>query len=466
MIGKLRKPGIRSRLIASIVLIIILPILLTLGCLTVNLRLLEGQTASQLNKIEEINRKLMSEIVASYQDIDQPEKFYQLLHPLLNKYQLQLLIINNLGQTLFDSTDYSKETQEENRLVGNQYNYNLPIVISEESVGTATIIPNPRVQPYNIYSKLMMYVLLSIGAGLFSLIALLTLVTRFITRRILHPLKELNQATQDVARGSLDFELKHKANDELGQFVEAFDRMRIRLKESLEVQAAFEESRKQLVANISHDLATPIAIIKGYVEGLEDGVARDEERFKRYLQVIKSKTEQLDRLIEDLAQYSQFELGRLEIKKEKIDSKDLFDTILRNWETSIQNSSAEFYVARPIPSVIICADKHRIEQVMDNLLKNAQRYSTKHPQIEVEIKTLNNNLQVTVKDNGIGVAKEDLSHVFELFYRGEKSRSRDYGGSGQGLAICKFIVEAHGGRIGLESTLGEGSAFFFTLPIP
>lgn len=464
MIKKLMKAGIRARLIFSMILIIIAPILLTLGFLTISLSSLEDQAASQLNEIEKINRKLMDGIVAAYKDIDHPDKFYQMLAPLLDEYQLNLHITDNLGQPVFDSAGYSGKARPEAALTGNQHNYHLPIVVNGNVAGTATVIPDPDVPPYNIYTRMTTYVFLSIGAGFLSLIILLILFTHIITKSILHPLKELSRATDEIARGNLNYELKHQAADEIGQFAKTFDLMRIRLQQSLDKQAAYELSRKQLVANISHDLATPIAIIKGYVEGLEDGVARDEASFKRYLGVIKDKSEQLDRLVEDLTQYSKLELGRLEIKKELTDSKQIFERILSAFETSFENSAVKFNVMRPLTSVLVHVDKHRIEQVMDNLIKNAQGYSGDHAVIEVQIKSLDNHLQVQVKDNGIGISAGDLPYIFDLFYRGEKSRSREFGGSGQGLAISKFIIEAHGGEMWAESTPGKGSAFFFTLP--
>jgi signal transduction histidine kinase len=458
------KLGIRTKLITSIVLIIIMPIILTLGGLGFSLSKLEAETTNELNEIEKINRKLMEVIVDSYEYLNEDERYRQNLAPVLNQYQLNLQIINDKGQTIFDSREGSAAGKAEASFLSNQYRYNLPITISDEVVGTVIVIPDPRIKPYNIYAKLTGYVAVSIGAGLISLILLLVLFTWIITKNILNPLKELSLATEDIVQGNLEFEIKHKTKDELGQFCEAFNLMRARLKESLDKQAAYEASRKQLVANISHDLGTPIAIIKGYVEGLEDGVAKDEERFKRYLRVVKDKTEQLDRLIEDLSQYSRLELGHLEIKRVLTDSRELFESILSSYELTSEKSPVVFYAKRPIPSVSIDVDIHRIEQVMDNLIQNAKRYASQEPFIEVEIKLLDKKLQVAVKDNGIGISEEDLPYVFEMLYRGEKSRSREFGGSGQGLAICKFIIEAHGGQIWVKSIRGKGSTFFFTIP--
>lgn len=457
--------GIRSRLIIAIILIIILPILLTFVGLGFSISKLESETTNEVNEIEKINSKLIREVVSSYKFINDREKFHQALTPLLNEYQLNVQIKNNHGQIIFDSLKNLAKANPNSTFLGNQYDYNIPIVIDEEVQGTLIVTPNPNTRPYNLYAKLTIYAALSIGAGLLSLVILLILFTWIITRSILRPIEELSKATEDVAQGNLNFAITYKTKDELGQFCQAFDLMRTKLKESLDRQAASELARKQLVSNISHDLATPISIIKGYVEGLEDGIARDEERYKRYIRVIKDKTEQLDRLIDDLSQYSKLELGHLEIKKELTDSRELFDNILNSFKVELERFSVDFRVRSPLPSIPIYVDRHRIEQVMDNLIGNANRYAGSDPYIEVQVKlTEDHNLLVSVKDNGIGISSEDMPHIFEIFYRGEKSRSREFGGSGQGLAICKFIIQEHGGRIWAESIRGKGSTFYFTLP--
>ncbi len=152
---------------------------------------------------------------------------------------------------------------------------------------------------------------------------LIVLFTWLISKSILVPLKNLNEATESISAGNLDFQLSYKKDNELGRLCAAFDTMRVKLKESLEKQAAYEKSRKELVADISHDLRTPISSIKGYVEGLQDGMAKDPQMFQRYLTVIQDKTHKLDRLIDDLFQYSQMELGKLSMDFSKQDSEEI-----------------------------------------------------------------------------------------------------------------------------------------------
>ena len=281
---------------------------------------------------------------------------------------------------------------------------------------------------------------------------------------ILRPLRELDCATKKIMDGNFDFTLSYKKNDEMGDLCVAFDLMKARLKTSLEKQAALEYSRKELIASISHDLRTPMSSIKGYVEGLQDGIIHDKDKFNRYITVIKNKTESLDNLIESLFQYSQ-----LDIKDEKEafcnhDSKELLETIISPIEIEFADQPVQLKVIKPFPSVRLYANEGSIAQVFDNLISNAKRYVNQNGKIMIEAKVDGDYLKVSVTDNGTGISQEDLPNVFDQFYRAEKSRSRNFEGAGLGLAICKKVIENHGGKIWAESTPDVGTTFYFTLP--
>lgn len=290
-------------------------------------------------------------------------------------------------------------------------------------------------------------------------------LTRLISRSFLVPLKELDAATKNIMQGNLDFKLSYKKKNEMGDFCAAFDLMREKLKDSLEKQAALEYSRKELIASISHDLRTPMSSIKGYVEGLQDGIIHDSEKFNRYITVIKNKTESLDNLIESLFQYSQLDIND---QKEAFcvrDSKELIETVINPLEIEFADQSVQLEVIKPFPTVRLYANENGIVQVFDNLISNAKRYVGENGTITIRASVDGDYLKISVKDNGTGISREDLPHVFDHFYRSEKSRSRNFGGAGLGLAICKKIIENHGGRIWVESTLHVGTTFYFTLPI-
>lgn len=286
-----------------------------------------------------------------------------------------------------------------------------------------------------------------------------------ISKNILQPLHELRSATQDIMDGRFDFELTYDKDDEMGDLIAAFGVMRDRLRASLERQEKLEASRRMLLASISHDLRTPMTAIKGYVEGLQDGIIHDREKFSRYISVIKHKTESLDRLIGTLFQYTQMDLVDPEESLSLHDSRELLESILHPVEMEFADQPVRLEAGRPFPSVRIRADESGIAQVFDNLIGNSRRYVGEGGIIAIDADASGEELRISVRDTGTGIAEEDLPHVFEQFYRAEKSRSRHYGGAGLGLAICKKIVERHGGRIWAESAPNAGTTISFTLPI-
>jgi len=286
-----------------------------------------------------------------------------------------------------------------------------------------------------------------------------------ISKNILQPLQELRAATHDIMDGRFDFALTYDRNDEMGDLCAAFDVMRDRLKASLEKQEQLEASRRMLLASISHDLRTPMTSIKGYVEGLQDGIIQDREKFSRYISVIRHKTESLDRLIETLFQLTQMDLIDPEESLRVHDSRELLESVIHPFEVEFADQPVRLEVGRPIPSVRVRADESGIAQVFDNLIGNARRYVEDGGVIAIEAAEHGDELRISFRDTGTGIAEEDLPHIFELFYRAEKSRSRNYGGAGLGLAICKKIVERHGGRIWAESAPNAGTTIRFTLPI-
>jgi len=286
-----------------------------------------------------------------------------------------------------------------------------------------------------------------------------------ISRNILRPLGELRAATQDIMDGRYDFELTYDRDDEMGDLCAAFGVMRDRLRASLERQERLEASRRMLIASISHDLRTPMASIKGYVEALQDGVIRDREKLARYISVIRHKTESLDRLIEALFRYTQLDLAEPEGPLPAHDARELLESVIGPYEAEFADQPVRLEAVRPFPAVRVRADESGIAQVFDNLIGNARRYVDDGGVIAIAAEALDGELRITVRDTGTGIAEEDLPHVFEQFYRAEKSRSRLYGGAGLGLAICRKIVERHGGRIWAESEPGAGTAIRFTLPI-
>jgi two-component system phosphate regulon sensor histidine kinase PhoR len=227
-----------------------------------------------------------------------------------------------------------------------------------------------------------------------------------------------------------------------------------------------EKIRRDFVANVSHELRTPLTTIKGYAETLLEGALK-EEVASQFVQVIKRHSDRLEKIVEDLLILSKIESKEFQLKMESLSVSDLIGDVLDFIKEPLNKKKISVSVGELPPTLLVYGDRQYLEQVLINILDNAIKYgheggrmiisATERGQREVEI---------SVKDDGIGIPKEDLLRVFERFYRVDKGRSHELGGTGLGLSIVKHIVQAHGGRIWVESQLGEGSTFYFTLPIP
>lgn len=477
------KIGIRKRLIISFVLLAVIPVAIIAISMTVTIAKMEGKIGDDpqndpSEQIRQIFNAVSETIEINYPHIEDYDRFYAELEPLVEAYQFHIQIVDKQGILAFDSQDKAASMKpadpaliELARTVGQSsgiskmFLYGIPIMVEGEQTATAVVLFNSSAEPFSVLVDAIKGMILSFGLGLLSFILLIILFTWNVSRTILRPLKELNKATEKIAKGDLEFNIHYTNNDELGSFAGSFESMRLQLKESLQKQKAIEETRKEMIASISHDLRTPISSIQGYVEGLKDGVADDEETRNRYLSVIRDKTFQLNRQIDDLFEYSKLDAGQLRLRIEVVDSRVMLENILQSVELRRGDRGPCLEIIRPLPSVSLKVDSHRLEQVLMNLLENAFRYVPEEGWVKVKSWVEDSNLVVAVEDNGPGIPQQHIPHLFKSFFRGEKSRSRRSGGTGLGLAISKYIVEAHSGRIWVESQEGQGSTFCFSLPI-
>jgi signal transduction histidine kinase len=302
-----------------------------------------------------------------------------------------------------------------------------------------------------------------VGVFILSIFTMIIILSKLLSDGILKPLKELNHAAEMISSGDLDYEMNYKKDDEIGKFCNEFDKMRLRLKDSLEKQVEFEHSRQQLIASVSHDLKTPLTSIQGYVELLGDDIIEDPATQKVYLDIIHSKSQQLNHLIDDLFTFSRMNLDEFQIELSPADSRSLFEFMLSEKEMDFQDKPVELRVERPIPSVPLSVDAPRLHQVLDNLISNAEKFTKSY--IHIYTRVLPGVFEWFVEDDGIGIPQEDLSRIFDHFFKVDKSRTYSNRGTGLGLAICKQIIEAHGGTISVRSQLNEGTTFKVKLPI-
>ncbi|MGG3518728.1 HAMP domain-containing sensor histidine kinase [Bacillus pseudomycoides] len=296
-------------------------------------------------------------------------------------------------------------------------------------------------------------------------IFIIGLLSYFVSRSVIKPILILTDATGRIKEGDLHFQIPVTSHDEIGQLNQAFEEMRQKLKESIEVQAQYEENRKELISNISHDLKTPITSIIGYVEGIKDGVANTPEKMNRYLTTIYTKATHMDTLIDELFLFSKLDLNRVPFHFETIElylfMVDVIEEIQMDLSKDGIHLSLQSFSESPL---YVTADREKVKRVISNLIHNSVKYMDK-PQKEITVTLLEeaDMAIVRVTDNGSGIATDTLPYIFERFYRAEQSRNSSTGGSGLGLAIAKQIVEEHGGKIWAESELGESTSIFFSL---
>ena len=291
------------------------------------------------------------------------------------------------------------------------------------------------------------------------------LLTFFVSRSIIKPIYSLKHAAEQIKEGNLNYEVNMKRKDEIGELSEAFEEMRCRLKESIQLQLQYEENRKELLANISHDLKTPITGIKGCVEAVMDGIADTKEKLDKYMNMIYKKADDMDRLIDDLFLFSKLDLKRVPFHFENIDIVDyLTDCVdeLR-YDPNLNGVKMNFLYDGKEP-VTVVADREQLRRVIMNIVDNSIKYKRdKTLEIGFDLIVGEKDVTIAICGNGPGIEREALQRIFERFYRAEKSRNTETGGSGLGLAIVKQIIEEHGGKVWAESQAGKGTTIYFTL---
>ena len=287
----------------------------------------------------------------------------------------------------------------------------------------------------------------------------------WIYRSIAVPLVKLKKATQNIKEGNLDFVLEVEGKDEFSQLCQDFEEMRKRLKESTEEKILMDKENKELISNISHDLKTPITAVKGYVEGIMDGVADTPEKMDRYVRTIYNKTNEMDHLITELTFYSKIDTNRIPYTFSKLNVEDYFSDCAEELGLEMETKGIELVYANYVEKdVQVIADGEQIRRVIHNIVSNAIKYMEKPKGIiQLRVKDVGDFIQVEIEDNGKGIAAKDLPYIFDRFYRTDVSRNSSKGGSGIGLSIVKKIMEDHGGKVWATSRLGIGTIMYFVL---
>ena len=297
------------------------------------------------------------------------------------------------------------------------------------------------------------------------LISVALVVGLWVYRSIAVPLVKLKKATQNIKEGNLDFVLDVEGKDEFYELCQDFEEMRRRLKESTEEKSLIEKENRELISNISHDLKTPITAVKGYVEGIMDGVADTPEKMDRYVRTIYNKTNEMDHLINELTFYSKIDTNRIPYTFNKLNVEDYFEDCSEEVGLELETRGIELVYANYVEKdVMVIADGEQIRRVIHNIISNAIKYMDKPKGIiQIRIKDVGDFIQIEIEDNGKGIGPKDLPYIFDRFYRTDVSRNSSKGGSGIGLSIVKKILEDHGGKVWATSRLGIGTIMYFVL---
>lgn len=281
----------------------------------------------------------------------------------------------------------------------------------------------------------------------------------WIYKRILVPLDKMRIATKKIADGNFDYELDEKDFVEIPFLYNDFEKMRIKLKENEEEKILSENAARELVSNISHDLKTPLTAIRGYVEGILDGVASSPQKVRDYLTTIYNKTNYMTKLIDELLYYSRVSGNEFSYNFEKTNVKEFFDDYVKDLYLELDTIRINFsYSANVDADTVIDIDREQIKRALNNIVANAVKYMDKEdPEIHFRVKENMDAINIRISDNGRGIDEKDLPHIFERFYRSDASRNTKLGGSGIGLSIVKKVIENHEGSVVAISRSGVGT---------
>jgi signal transduction histidine kinase len=299
---------------------------------------------------------------------------------------------------------------------------------------------------------------------LFLIGVLAFMINRFVKFDIIRPIKELHGSAKAILNGSYQCKINYDYHGEVGEFCHDFEAMRDEIIDSKEKEEKLRRNEKELLACISHDLKTPLSSISGYVEGIRDGIVKDEEGIKRYSNIILKKSKELSKLIDDILEQSKTELKEMQIERKEIYSDDYLIEILEDLSIDVATHNMRLAIKGELPRALIFIDTIRINQVINNIVANSVKYSEAGEKIEVWVEDDIDKITVNIKDFGSGISIDDIPFIFNKFYRGEKHRNTNISGSGLGLTISKYIVESHGGSIKCASSLEDGTTISFTIP--
>lgn len=336
-------------------------------------------------------------------------------------------------------------------------------------------------RPFALIFNLTLWFLLfwfgGLGIGLKIIVLLLAFITTAgsifeliflmnIKDRILKPIENLKKGVSEISQGNYDVTITEEKTYEVNSLVTAFNEMSKKLRESEKLKAEYEENRKDLIINISHDLKTPITSIQGYIEAITGNEEILEDKLDQYLKVIHNNAVYMNKLIDDLFLFSKLDIQKLEFNFTEIKICPFIEDMMEEFKLELEEKNASFeYNNMLTADYIVKLDAKRFYRIIRNIIDNAVKYGSKSTlKMVIELYKAENYICLDVSDNGPGIPEESLPHILERFYRADNERTKDLKSTGLGLAIAKELIEAHGGKIAVSSKKNQGSTFTVSLP--
>ena len=315
---------------------------------------------------------------------------------------------------------------------------------------------------FGVKSITIIFAVITSASCFIELIFLMTL-----EKRVLKPINELRTAVEEIIKGNYEVKVEYNNRDEVSVLVNSFNDMAKKLYKSELLKAEYEDNRKALIANISHDLKTPITSIQGYVEVIMESSDMPQDKLNKYHQTIYSNAVYVNKLIDDLFLFSKLDMEKLDFQFEKLNLKAFMDDIMQEFEFELENRNVIFnYESIAETFYYFNIDGKRMYQVLKNIIGNAVKYGDKdNMKISVKLYVEKNNACIAIQDNGPGIASDKLPYIFDSFYRVDSARTKDLISTGLGLAIAKELIEAQNGSIKVTSEEHNGTCFTILVPI-
>lgn len=451
-----RRYSLRGLVLAAALALILLPLLAMGGGLVGIMAMNWSAISMAPQELEEAEQQIGQLVVERWDEVGSPA-FAEAVDELQRRWDFALEV-----RSLDDQVRYASPTVEDGQLhrqgVTMEPTYRTAIL---QRGGAPLGLMVLWIWPKAALSGFSLAAQAGLAAAVATLTILLVLVLGWISRAILRPLKSLEEATAAVAEGRLDFAIPRSQVMELDGLGQSFSAMRDQLRSALAEQAALQEQRRELIAAIGHDLRTPLSSVRAFAEGLRDGLAREPARAAHYGEVILAKTTEVERLVEELFQFSRLELPETHPNLQRVELGGFLRQALGAFGAEAEQKGVALRAEGP--ELEASLDPDLMGRAVNNLVANALRHTLAGGEVRLTWGPAEGGVEIVVTDTGEGIPADQLPHLFTPMYRTDRSRSRRSGGAGLGLAITARIVALHGGRIGCESRVGEGSRFTITL---